>query len=104
MGALAHRMFVSQTTLETWIDSGVAHVAATRVTLRATGDSFDLEPAVRFLATLPDREPSRLLGKVVTEAKVVELGGEVMGDSVLFGDAGFTIEPGYIATRPGGPS
>jgi hypothetical protein len=101
MGALAQRMFVSQTTLEGWLDAGVAQMSSSQIRLRATGDTFDLEPAVRFVATLPDEEPSRLLGKVVSEAKVVELGGELMGDSVLFGDAGFTVEPGFIATRPG---
>jgi hypothetical protein len=99
MSELPSPMFVSQATLEAWLESERADMDGRSVTVRATGERFDLEPAVRFVETIPDPAPSRLLGQVAPERAVVAAGGELLGDSVLFGDAGFTVEPGYIARR-----
>ena len=101
MGELSSRMFVPQATLEAWLESERADMDGRSVTVRATGARFDLEPAVRFVETLPDPVPSRLLGRIVPERAIVAAGGELLGDSVLFGDAGFTVEPGYVARRAG---
>jgi len=101
MSELAHRMFLPQSTLEAWVDAGTAHMDGDGVVVRATGERFDLEPAVRFVETLPEQEASQLLDRVAAVSAVVESGGELLGDSVLFGDAGFTIEHGFIAARAG---
>jgi len=92
-------MFVPQSTLEAWLDAGTADMDARGIRLPTTGLAYAIEPAVRFVATIPEGHASRLLGRIVTERKVVEAGGELMGDSVLFGDVGYTVQAGYVATR-----
>lgn len=96
---LPDRMFVPQITLESWLDAGTADMEGRAVVVRATGERYHLESAVRFIETIPGRESSALLDRIATEAEVVAAGGELLGDSVLFGDAGFVVEPGFVAVR-----
>ncbi|MEL6186809.1 MAG: hypothetical protein AAFU79_19475 [Myxococcota bacterium] len=97
MATLHARMFIAQATLEGWMDTGRAVLEADRVQLRA-GWVYRIEPAVRFTAVVSAPSDVDLLGKVLSESRVVELGGELLGDSVLFGDAAFQVESGYIGT------
>lgn len=90
-------MFIAQTTLESWVDSGRVDVGKDTVRLNNVGRTYRLEPAVRFLASVEGAAPE-LVGKVLTEKRIGELGGELMGDSVLFGDNAFQVEAGYIGT------
>jgi len=96
-------MFLPQSTLESWLDSERAHMDGRQLTVSRSGERFDLEPAVRFVEALPDPAPSRLVGRVATERVIVAAGGELLGDSVLFDDAGFTVVPGFIASVAGRP-
>lgn len=99
MGKLYDQMFVAQTTLEAWVDSGKADFDGATVVLRSAQVVFDLEPGVRFLTIVEGATRSILVGKVLPEARIGELGGELLGDSVIFGDVAFHVRPGYIATR-----
>ena len=97
-------MFLAQTTLEAWLDSGKADFDGSTVTLSSHQKSYALQPAVRFEALI-EGEGMSLLGKVLTEAQIRQLGGELMEDSVMFGDHAFTVLAGYIAVlreRDGG--
>lgn len=89
-------MFIAHSTLEAWVDSGNVDVGENVVTLQKIGRQYDLEPAVRFLAVVPDGAAPELIGKVLTNDRIVELGGELMGDSVLFGEAAFEVETGFV--------
>lgn len=91
------RLFVPQSTLEAWLDRADVRIEGQRVWLGGSVP-FRLEAAVRFTAAIPEG-PSRLLGGAMYETRVTELGGELLGDSVLFQDVGFSVENGYIATR-----
>jgi len=102
MATLHARMFISQSTLETWLDSGNADVDNDVVFLKNVGRAYDLAPAVRFLSVVPEGAAPDLLGKVLTEKRILELGGEIMGTSVLFGDAAFEVEGGFVGTLRGG--
>jgi hypothetical protein len=42
---------------------------------------------------------SLLVGKVLSEKQILELDGELLGDSVVFGQIAFEVRAGYIATR-----
>lgn len=94
-------MFIAERTLESWLDSGNVDVDADVVRLKNHGRAYDLEPAVRFLSVVPEGAAPDLIGKVLTTKRIAELGGELMGDSVLFGDAAFEVESGYIGTLQG---
>jgi hypothetical protein len=97
MATLHSRMFIAQSTLESWVDSGRVDVGKDTVRLHNVGRTYRIEPAVRFLATV-EGGATELVGKVLTERRVGELGGELMGDSVIFGDSAFQVEAGYIGT------
>ena len=96
MAHLHPRMFIAHSTLEAWVDSGNVDVGENVVTLMKLGRKYDLEPAVRFLAVVPEGAAPELIGKVLTNERIVELGGELMGDSVLFGEAAFEVETGFV--------
>jgi hypothetical protein len=95
-------MFIAQSTLEAWVDSGNVEVHEHIVHLRKIRRSYTIEPAVKFLAVVPDDRGQKLIGKVLTEKRIVELGGELLGDSVLFGETAFVVEPGYVGTLENG--
>lgn len=94
-------MFVAQTTLEAWIDSGKAEFDGAIVTLKTHARVYRLEPAVRFESVVDGGatggDGGGLLGKVITERQVGELGGELLEDSVMFGEHAFQVCAGYIA-------
>lgn len=90
-------MFVAQTTLESWIDSGKAEFDGRVVTLTSHAKVYRLEAAVRFESVVDGGDGGGLLGKVITEKQVGELGGELMEDSVMFGEHAFQVCAGYIA-------
>ena len=69
-------MFIAQTTLETWVDAGGVDVGKDTVHLTKVGRTYHLEPAVRFLTSL-EGAAKELIGKVLTEKRVGELGGGV---------------------------
>lgn len=89
-------MFIAQRTLESWLETGNVQMDNTIVTLRNLGCSYELTPAVRFVKVLPDGAAPDVVGKVLTEARITELGGELMGESVLFGETAFEVEPGFV--------
>jgi hypothetical protein len=104
MATLHPRMFIAQATLESWLDSGHVDMQSSMVVLKNHARAYALEPAVRFVASVPDGTAPDLIGKVLTERRISELGGEMMGDSVLFGEAAFVVEPGYVGTLQDGAS
>lgn len=101
MVTLHPRMFIAQSTLEAWLDSGQAVLEGAVVELKRAGRAYELVGAVRFVAVVSAPEEVSLVGKVLSERRVSELGGEILGDSVLFGDAAFQVEAGYIGTLMG---
>lgn len=96
-------MFIAERTLEAWLDSGNVDVKSDMVVLKNHGRAYDLEPAVRFLSVVPEGAAPELIGKVLTTRRISELGGEVMSDSVLFGEAAFEVESGYVGTLQASP-
>ena len=103
MITLHPRMFISQRTLEAWIETGNVAVGEDVVHLRNLRRSYRLEPAVRFVSSVPEDIAPDLMGKVLTEDRIETLGGEIMGDSVVFGEAAFVVEPGFIGALDDAP-
>jgi len=89
-------MFIAQRTLEAWLETGNVQVDNTVVILENLGRSYDLTPAVRFIKVLPEGAAPDIVGKVLTEERITELGGELMGGSVLFGETASEVEPGFV--------
>ncbi|MBI2377176.1 MAG: hypothetical protein HYV07_24460 [Deltaproteobacteria bacterium] len=92
------RMFVPQMTLELWVDSGRADFSGDSLAIPAWQKTYDLQPAVRILSLVEGGSSSMAVGKVVLESRIQELGGEVLGESVVFGDRAYEIRQGHLAT------
>jgi hypothetical protein len=96
MPTLHDRMFIAQSTLETWMDSGNVEMRGEAVVLKKLNRTYTLEPAVRFLSVVSGGAAPKLIGKVLTEKRIGELGGEILGDSVIIGEAAFQVQPGFV--------
>jgi hypothetical protein len=98
---MAGLLFVSQTILDTWAGQGKIEFSGNVMTVLAgdgQGRGYRLEPAVRFLKVVgAETDPHKLLAKVKGEAQLRELGAEVLGDSVILGEVGYEVEPGFLA-------
>ena len=96
------KMFVPQEVLETWAVSGAADVTGNTMDLASAERSYELLPAVRFERLIAGADDSNLLGRIMGEAGISEHDGELMGDSVVFGEVAFEVTPGFIATIAAG--
>ena len=92
-------LFVSQPTLDGWLEAGQADVTAEGLHLDGT-DPLALEPALRVIGVVEGADEAGLVGKVRSEAAVRSLGGEPWGDSLLVGEVVYTVEPGFLASVP----
>jgi hypothetical protein len=96
-------MFIAQPTLEIWMDSGNVEMRGDEVVLKKLKRTYVIESAVRFVAVVSGGAAPKLIGKVLTERRIGELGGEIMGDSVIIGDSAFQVQPGFVATLKEAP-
>lgn len=95
---LTDRMFVAQTTLEAWAERDEVELDGTEIRLGRPARAYRLEPAVRFTNIIDGAQVSNLIGKVLGETQIAEFGGELLGDSVVFGEVAFQVTVGFIAT------
>ncbi|HYS79245.1 MAG TPA: hypothetical protein VEM76_00975 [Anaeromyxobacteraceae bacterium] len=102
---MAGLLFVSQSMLYAWAEQrkiGVDGDLMLLLTGPGKGRSYALEPATRFLKLVgAEQDPHRLVGKVKTEGQLRKLGAEVLGASVLLGDVGYEVQPGFLAEAKG---
>jgi hypothetical protein len=100
------KLFIPQLDIDRWMSSGVVDLRGD--TLAARDGSFDLKlrPASLFLRVVGDASDKRgLVGKVKDEEALGALGAEAYMTSVLFDDAAYDVEAGFLATLgevPGG--
>jgi hypothetical protein len=98
---MAGLLFVTQVMLDSWAEQGKIDFVGNVMTLLAgdgRGRSYALDPAVRFLKVIgAEADPNGLLRKVKSVAQLRELGAEVVDASVLLGDLGYEVEPGFLA-------
>jgi hypothetical protein len=94
-------LFVSQAMLDSWADQGKIDFVGNVMTLLAgegTGRSYALEPAVRFMKVVgAEADPHALIAKVKTADQLREMGAEQVGDSVVLGEVGYEVQPGFLA-------
>lgn len=92
------RVFISQSSMDTWILNDKADLAGDRLTLRGGGGTLALEAASHFKVVSGGTDVRSLVGKVKTERAIAELGAEAYMSSVVLGDAAYEVEPGFLGT------
>jgi hypothetical protein len=101
MGA---RLFLSQAFVERVAGDGAAELAEGALVVRGgtlDGARLDLVPAVRVVSLAGEgSDTAALAGKVKRLEDLRALGAEVLGDSMILGEAAYDLEPGFLA-EPG---
>jgi hypothetical protein len=94
-------LFVSQAMLDSWAGQGKIDFVGNVMTLlqgEGKGRSYALEPAVRFMKVIGgEADPHQMLAKVKPVSQLKEMGAEQFEDSVILGDVGYEVQPGFLA-------
>ncbi len=92
-----NRVFVSQETLDRWLDEGKIDVDGEEMTLNPEGQRFQLKTALHFVREVAGGgDGAGLVGKVKDLEQVVTLGGEHYADSVILGDDAYEVVEGFV--------
>lgn len=93
---VTHRLFVSQDTLDLWMTEGRVEVEGEVMTLLPDRQRFRLKTAVHFIEELAGGDPEELIGKVKDVEQLLEMGGEHVADSVIYGDSAYQVIEGFL--------
>jgi hypothetical protein len=93
---MARQLFISQQTLDTWLEQEKVAFADNRMTIKSDGRSFNLIEAVRFIQVDGGEDKAGLLGKVKTVESLKGMGAERCADSVIFQEVAYKIQEGFI--------
>lgn len=94
-----HRVFLSQETLDEWLEEGRAEIDGEVMTWKAQGLRFELKTAVHFLREVAEGgDRPNLVGRVKDTDQLVALGAEHYADSVILGDDAYEVIEGFAGT------
>lgn len=97
-----NRVFFPQAALDQWLVDGKIELDENVLVIKAEGRKYRMVEAIRVLAEVsgaPDEQ--ELVGRVKSVNFLVELGAELLGDSMVLGDNAFEVVPGWAATPVG---
>lgn len=99
---MSEPLFVSQPTLEAWVETGKVRFEDNLLTLLADQATYELVPAVRILGLLDGDDLAGLVGQLQTGEELAAIGAEQYRDSVILGDTAYQCEEGFVGTKQGG--
>ena len=101
---MQNRVFFPQSVLDEWIVAGTVDLQKGELTLRGAGAGrrYSLEEAVRVLREVSGAgDKAELIGRVKTRAQLEGQGAEIVEGSMLFGEAAYDVEPGWVGVPVG---
>jgi hypothetical protein len=99
-----NRLFFPQEALDNWLSSRAADVSGAELRLRDPSQRFRLVEAVRVLVEVSGAEdPFDVCGRVKAVGDLLELGAELLGDSMIIAENAYQVVPGWLATPFGNP-
>ncbi|MBI4705886.1 MAG: hypothetical protein HY744_32745, partial [Deltaproteobacteria bacterium] len=94
---MRNRVFFPQGALDMLVDAERIELRGAELALRGTGRRYKIVEAVRILREVTDgQDPHGLCGMVKSRAYLSELGGELLGDSMIVGDKAYEIRMGFV--------
>ncbi|MDF3071210.1 MAG: uncharacterized protein K0R38_6811 [Polyangiaceae bacterium] len=97
-----NRVFFPQEALDGWLLDGKVEIAGSELTIPTERRRYRLVEAVRVLSEEASHsDPDELVGKVKTVPFLVELGAELLGDSMVLGDNAYRVVAGWLGTPVG---
>ncbi|HWA74694.1 MAG TPA: hypothetical protein VG937_20255 [Polyangiaceae bacterium] len=98
-----NRLFFPQAALDRWLVNRVADLSLDQLRLRDSGRRFRLVEGVRVLNEVSGAEdPFDVCGTVRSVAYLLELGAELLGDSMIIAENAYQVVPGWLATPVSG--
>jgi hypothetical protein len=100
---MQNRVFFPQSALDQWIVDEKVELVKGELTILPEGRRYALEEAVRVMREVSGAgDGAKLIGRVRTRAQLEQQGAEIVESSMLFGDAAYDVEPGWVGA-PIGP-
>ena len=91
------RVFFPRQTLDAWLEEDSVELSIERLTMKSTGQVYQLTEAIRVLREVSGTpDGGALEGKVKAMADLRELGAEFLGDSMVLGDNAYEIVLGWL--------
>lgn len=98
-----NRLFFPQEALDRWLVNRVADLSGDQLWLRDPGQRFRLVEGVRVLIEVSGAEdPYDICGTVRSVGYLLELGAELLGDSMIISENAYQIVPGWLGTPVSG--
>jgi hypothetical protein len=98
------RVFFPQQALDYWLSEDKVELSGSSLTFKAERRRFRVVEAVRVLRKDTQLEDAfELVGKVKTVNFLLELGAELLQNSMILGENAYEIVPGFVGIPWGGP-
>lgn len=99
---MATLRFLSQMTLDNWLEASTADVRSGVLVDLQSKAEFPVREAVHFVKLEAGDDTEKLLAKVKTTAQLEALGAEHCLTAVILGETVYEVVPGWLAEEPAG--
>lgn len=97
---MAKVQFFTQKMIDAWANQGkVEFDGETLRVLSGKPGIYRLKPATMFLKLLEGEDKNRLVGRVVANDVLKNMGADVYLDSCIMGDIAYNVEPGFVVSN-----
>ena len=97
-----NRIFFPQEALDRWLAEGRIEIAGNELTIPDERRRYRLVEAVRITSEEGGHaDPDELVGKVKTMLYLMELGAELLGDSMVLGENAYRVVAGWLGSPIG---
>lgn len=100
---MINRVFFPQAALDEWLGEDRIDLLQDVLHLKDQGRRYRIIEAVRVLREVSGSDdPHELLGRVRTRAFLIELGAELLENSMIMGDNAYDVVQGFVGAPIGG--
>lgn len=97
---MQNRVFFPQACLDQWGVEGKIEVTGAEIVVLAEGRRYDVIEVCHVVAEVTGSpDPHEIVGKVKAKQTLVEMGAEILENSMIIGDNAYDVIPGW-AGRP----
>lgn len=94
-----HRVFFPQGALARWLDEGKVELSGESLTMCQEGHTYRIVEAARIMREISGAPDTyQLEGRVKSRVFLLELGAEIVEESMILGDNAYDIVPGFLGT------
>ena len=97
-----NRVFFPQEALDHWLSENKVELAGNELLIKSEERRYRIIEAVRVLSEVSGGEDAHeIVGKVKSVNFLLELGAELLGDSMVIGDNAYEVVPGFVGSPIG---